>query len=65
MDYYCLGFDSTGLIAHVTIGEKWLCESTAKQIQPHYKMVKVVDYEVGQMLIDADLHKWIKMWRTT
>ena len=60
MDYACLGFDTAGFIVHVTRGEKWLCKSTAKQIRPHYKSVKVVDDDVADMLIDADLHKWIR-----
>ena len=58
--FYCLGWDSAGFITHVTNGTKECCKTTAKQIRPHYKSVRIVDEFVGRELIDADLHKWIR-----
>ncbi len=60
MDYVTLGYDSAGFIAHVTRGEKWLCQSTAKQIRKLYKCVKVVDDDTADKLIELDLIKWIR-----
>lgn len=57
---YTLGFDKAGFIVHVTNGTKECCKITAKQIRRHYKSVKIVDDDVGSMLIDADLHKRIR-----
>lgn len=61
-DYYCLGWDSAGFITHVTMGTELCCKTTAKQIRGYYKSVKVVDFEVGQRLIDADYKEWFKQY---
>lgn len=60
MDYATLGYDNAGFIAHVTRGEKWLCQSTAKQIRKLYKFVKVVDDDTADKLIELDLINWIR-----
>ena len=60
MDYACLGFDTAGFITHVDRGTKEFCKSCARQIRGHYKTVKVVDDYVADILINADLHKWIR-----
>lgn len=60
MDYATLGYDNAGFIAHVTRGEKWLCQSTAKQIRKLYKSVKVVDDDTADKLIELDLINWIR-----
>ena len=39
MDYATLGYDNAGFIVHVTRGEKWLCDNTARQIRKAYKSV--------------------------
>lgn len=60
MDYATLGYDNAGFIAHITRGEKWLCQSTAKQIRKLYKSVKVVDDDTADKLIELDLINWIR-----
>lgn len=59
-DYAVLGYDNAGFIAHVTRGEKWLCESTAKQIRNYYKSVKVVDGNKADELVEQDCKEWIR-----
>lgn len=60
MDYATFGYDNAGFIVHVTRGEKWLCDNTARQIRKAYKSVKVVDDDTADKLIELDLIKWIK-----
>ena len=60
MDYATLGYDNVGFIVHVTRGEKWLCDNTARQIRKAYRSVKVVDDDTADKLIELDLIKWIK-----
>ena len=60
MDYACLGFNKVGEMVHVSRGEEEFCKRCAEQIKEDYSMVKVVDDDVADMLIDADLKKWVR-----
>lgn len=59
-DKVVLGYDSAGFITHVTRGTAECCKTTAKQIRPHYKMVKVVDDDTADKLIELDKIMWIR-----
>lgn len=60
MDKVVLGYDSAGFITHVTRGTAECCKITARQIKNHYKMIKVVDDDTADRLIELDLIKWIR-----
>lgn len=60
MDYACLGFNKAGEIVHVSRGEEAFCKKCAEQIKEKYFMVKVVDDDVADMLIQADLKEWVR-----
>lgn len=60
MDKVVLGYDSAGFITHVTRGTIECCKATAKQIKNHYKMVKIVDDDTADKLIELDLINWIR-----
>lgn len=61
-DYMCLGFNSAGVILHVTNGTKECCKETARQIRGHYKSVRVVPYDKGRELVDEDYKRWFREW---
>lgn len=60
MDMVVLGYDKAGFITHVTRGTRQCCKHTAKQIKEHYKMVKIVDNDTADKLIELDLINWIR-----
>ena len=60
MDKVVLGYDSAGFITHVTRGTAECCRTTARQIRSHYKMVKIVDDDTADKLLELDLIKWIR-----
>ena len=60
MDKVVLGYDSAGFITHVTRGTEDCCKGTAKQIRKHYEMVKIVDDDTADKLLELDLINWIR-----